>query len=183
MIKLVRTNVFWMAGAIALALGLISYSGLFAIGKHVERVERDRSSWPHADGAVKRTHLGRSGNVDMGYDWTLTVHYDYEVEGSLNSASQGWVVEVAGNSFGSKQGEAEERKFPAGRQVSVLFDPSNPEKSVIDPTKVSSDLQSFTELFAWVGLAAGIAAIVFLYSVGNTIYIIRRDMYGNVGYS
>lgn len=183
MINLVRANVIWPAGVITLALGLVSYSGLFLIGKHVERVEHDRSGWPHADGVVKRGHLGRSGNVDAGYDWKLTVHYEYEVEGSLNSASQGWVVEVAGNSFGSKQGEAEERKFPAGRQIPVFFDPFNPEKSVIDPSKVSSDLRSFGELFAWVGLAGGVAAIVFLYSVGRTIYIIRRDLYGNVSYS
>lgn len=124
-----------LAGAIFLLLGLgVSYYGYRLI-----RRARASSEWPAARGQIessavdveKERERDSDGNVHYDTKYVPRIVYRYQVEGTDYYGEQ---LSYGSTSSGNASWAYRIRdQYPPGTEVSVYYDPGNPQEAVLQP--------------------------------------------------
>jgi hypothetical protein len=118
------------------ALGVLFIFGLVGAGLSywgwtIVQDARASSSWPTAAGAVISSEVSHSTDAEGGDSYSPEVDYQYQVDGQNIINDQ---IKFGENSYDSRR-RAEEiaANYPVGRQVTVYYDPEQPDKAVLEP--------------------------------------------------
>lgn len=144
----------WPVVLLFLLLGLLTIIG--AIVLHVEGVISE--SWPTTSGQIKETTISESRKTERQNSsprtrtiYTPQVRYEYTVEGQAYQSDR-IALELTTYRTAGEAATVTDR-YPAGAPVTVRYDPSRPERSVVEPGRDGSD--TFWGLFVGVGAMGG----------------------------
>ena len=144
-----------MAGPILGLMGVVFFGvGIgvsFWIG--LPKIQKAKASvdWPSVQGEVKSSRITESRDND-GTTYGHEVIYTYTVE---NEKLENDIVWFGGDVKTSSRGMARDtvKKYPAGKEVSVHFNPEDPQISVLEPGAFKSTY--FLFLFGFIFSCAG----------------------------
>jgi hypothetical protein len=85
--------------------------------------------WPSTLGSVVASEI-KEKSSDGGFSYEPVVTYEYQVEGNTLRSSKLKISEVITNGSYS-QAEKLIRHFPVGRKVDVIYNPEDPQESVL----------------------------------------------------
>jgi len=126
------------------ALALIGGSGLYLVFRGTQLLWFGDASlqWPSVTGVVRRAyvedHLAIRGNVGVvaisqqegGYE--VVVEYAYDVKGQTYSSTR-WSFKGGRRFQTEAEAEIKARRYREADEISVRYDPADPERSVIRP--------------------------------------------------
>lgn len=124
--------------------------------------------WHRAEGHVMRSMVAHSAETDGEGTTDLyraEVHYRYEAAGALRS---GCAVSITDPGSPSRErAERRSARYPEGARVTVFYDPSAPDRAVLERGVGSGPLA----LFAWGGLClvGGIYIVRVLCGLGGSV--------------
>ena len=142
---------------IFLAIG----GGLSFWGWRIVRDARASASWPQAEGVVTRSEVTHSSGGDGADTYSPEITYRY-LAGDRYQES--YTIKFGENSYDSRRRAREvAARYPAGKIVTVYYDPSRPGKSVLEPGVSSGSyiVLSVGALFVVISLAAAPLAYFF----------------------
>lgn len=131
---------------------------LIGLGISINGVDRASAgeasrSWPATGGQITASSVGISMSDD-GTEYSPDVSYIYQVEGREYDGSR---ISFGGTNGGEEEAIRYTQRYPIGKKVSVYYDPSRPERAVLEPGSCTGCEQSLTFL----GSVALIALLVF----------------------
>lgn len=133
--------------------GAILYSGVKSL------FEANASkSWPTVQGKVISSSVDSKSSSKGGTTYHAEVLYEYRVGGETHSSN-----DVAYGSYGSSNpshARSIVNKYPAGKEVTVHYSPSNPSKSVLEAG--ISGQAFFLPGFGAVFFCAGLGMFLFM---------------------
>jgi Protein of unknown function (DUF3592) len=114
-------------------LGVIAYRAIAEAKQSLD--------WPTVPGRVVRSGVDVSVHRDRTHDsdrrhretrsYSAAIEYEFEVDGTV---WRGTRIAVMSDQFGSRSwAEATTKRFPVGTEVTVSFNPPNPEQCVLEP--------------------------------------------------
>jgi hypothetical protein len=114
-------------------LAVIGAVGLFASGRDLLR-GRASSSWPTTQGEVVYSSLEQKMSTDSDGDSSVTyaakVVYNYQVGGQNLTGDRRRFSEASTSS--ARRAQEIANRYPVGSQVTVYYDPDNPQVSVLE---------------------------------------------------
>ena len=144
------------AKAIVYTLLLIAgFCGLMTLANTEDAKYRSTlSKWPTALGNVTSITRGEDDDWDRELGWvktaTLTVTYIYNVQGVTYQGFQKWRFPTIEGSYDEEHVERVESKYPTGSSVTVYYDPTELNKSLLDASAI--DISGTSG--AWLGVVA-----------------------------
>ena len=155
-----RTNVMiWITAGLVLLLGAVFGLGLWRIGR-LRRGVATAKRWPSTrgrivDGSIHETIIylpkGR------GVQYSVNLVYEYAVAGRGYRSNHFYIDGLQVYSF-RRRAEAHLKKWPIGSEVTVYYDPAQPERAVL-----SRRAQRIGTI--WFALGLGGAIVVILLGV------------------
>ncbi len=110
-------------------LGLLFYG--WSINR---RPNTSRSDWPSVKGKVLSVQVSRTQAAGMGgygrVSFVPVIDYSYQVDGVLYQANNVSSGTAAGYNSVNAQKIAD--RYPAGKDITVRYNPSNPRESILD---------------------------------------------------
>lgn len=103
----------------------------FWFGLPMRRQALASVSWPTTEGRITRSQLQETFGKG-GTSRTADVEYDYALDGREFVGSRVWIGDGYSSSPGTEH-RAAVKRYPAGRQVQVYYDPEDPAESVLEP--------------------------------------------------
>jgi hypothetical protein len=150
------------------ALGMLAIFGLIGGGLafwgwNILQDARASASWPTADGIVSSSEVDHSTDAEGGDSYSPEVDYQYTIDGQNHIND---TIKFGENSYNSRR-RAEEitATYPVGRQVTVYYDPEQPDKSVLEPGVTAG---------SYIVLGIGVLFIVIALLVAPLTFIFRR---------
>ncbi len=93
-------------------------------------------SWPTAEGRIIQSRLRQAERTGgrRGYGYSVTIRYEYEVDGRRHIGSRVGFCRLGSGSgsFVRKKMSRLIKKYPEGATVPVHYHPSNPNKAVLE---------------------------------------------------
>jgi hypothetical protein len=129
-----KMNVLLLVGII-LAILFILVGGILLIVALVSRSKaKTAQNWPAVTGTVISAQVQEHKNVDIEDSQTMVnyspvVQYTYSVMGMTYTSTR---VGYGANQFDRKTAQRKVEQYPAGSAVTVHYDPSNPQSSVLE---------------------------------------------------
>lgn len=121
------------------------------------KAKKAAESWPTASGVVEKSELSVRHDTDSDGTSSTTyaahVVYSYKVDGLSYSND---AIGFGSSSGGRKKAQKKLEEYPAGKSVTVYYDPEKPEKAVLEPVATTFGIM----------LALGIILIVLGVVVG-----------------
>ena len=124
----------------------------FIVGRSTFKTARASKKWPPVQGKVVESGTMRMSGIE-GVATAASVKYTYQVDGREYVSSR-----ISMGQYGTGGGEhakAEAAKYPAGKIVTVHYDPKNPAQAVLEPGGALF-LSLFLFFFAAVTFFAGL---------------------------
>ncbi len=111
---------------VLLVFGLI----LGGVGAYRYNVGKQSASWPAVTGTVTYSRAQPTTTENNRKEYRLSVRYSYSVDGKSYSGDR----VTASDMYEKTLNAAQERlkKYPAGGEVRVYYDPDNPASSVLE---------------------------------------------------
>jgi hypothetical protein len=144
-------------GGIFLAIG----GGISFWGWNILQNAKASSSWPTAQGNVISSDVSYSSNADGGESYSPEVIYQYTVN---DQHYESHTIKFGENSYSSRRkAEGIASSYPVGKEVTVYYDPQNPERSVLEPgvSGGSYIVLGIGVLFGLIGLVAVPLVVIF----------------------
>jgi len=92
---------------------------------------RSSASWPSVQGQITDALLDYSTDADGGDSYSPQVTYTYAVNGRSYESQ---TIKFGENSYGSKrQAQAILDRYPNGQRIAVFYDPTQPDRAVLEP--------------------------------------------------
>ena len=133
--------------------------GVVCIYLGIKELEKANASedWPAVEGTVLHSSVDiRRGDDSTSY--SAEVMYTYEVEGNVHSSNRIGYGSVSSSSPGGAQRIV--NSYPVDSRVTVYYDPSNPEESVLRPGRSAATY--FFPIFGGVFALSGLSMLIFL---------------------
>jgi len=113
---------------IVLALGI----GALWHGLTLYKKNSETQRWLPAPGKIiSASFIEGSNNTSSGYDYEKKIKYEYTVEGKTYVSSRVAIWEMSSNR--SEALRDVEEIFPAGKEVTVYYNPLDPQEAVLRP--------------------------------------------------
>ena len=120
-----------LSSIFSMGIFLLVGLGLTYWGWNILQDARASASWPTAEGVVTRSEVTRSTDSDGGDSYSPEITYTYTVN---NEQLANKTIKFGENSYSSrKKAEGIANSYPVGKNVTVYYDPQQPEKSVLEP--------------------------------------------------
>jgi len=120
-----------LSSIFSMGIFLLVGLGLTYWGWNILQDARASAAWPAADGVVTRSEVTRSTDSDGGDSYSPEITYTYTVN---NEQLANKTIKFGENSYSSrKKAEGIANSYPVGKNVTVYYDPQQPEKSVLEP--------------------------------------------------
>jgi hypothetical protein len=125
----------WLGSCLSAVFGmgifLVVGAGLTYWGWTILQNARASASWPTADGIVTRSGVSHSTDSDGGDSYSPEITYTYSVN---NIDQENNTIKFGENSYSSRRkAEGIAANYPVGKNVTVYYDPEQPDKSVLEP--------------------------------------------------
>lgn len=154
----------WVLGCVFALVG-VPFVG---IARYVFARDRKIAGWPRAPGVVVGSHVGKTREKYKDrdghyYDYTAyrpSVRYTYTVEGKVfegESISRS----LDGFTMGERAARALVDKYPANREVMVLYDPSDPKTAHLEVRRSTGGVILFAFGCLWLALGTLLLALSF----------------------
>ena len=129
------------------------------IASRVFARDRTIAGWPRAPGVVAGSHVNatrekRRDKSGHCYDYTAyrpMVRYTYTVEGKVLEG-ESIARSLDGFTMGQRAAQALIDKYPANREVSVLYDPSDPKAAHLEVRRSTGGVALFAFGCLWLAL-------------------------------
>lgn len=114
-------------GGIFLLIG----AGLTYWGWNILQTAKASASWPTVEGVVTSSEVSHSTDSDGGDSYSPEVTYRYQVGDVFYENN---TIKFGENAYSSRRkAENIAATYPAGRDVTVYYDPDQPDRSVLEP--------------------------------------------------
>lgn len=96
---------------------------------------RDTRHWTRTLGRVveSRVDLLNEADEQRSRRWGFVIRYAYEARGRTHASEQVWIGSAGAGYDDEERARAWVDRFPAGRDVTVWFDPADPRQAVLVP--------------------------------------------------
>ena len=147
----------WLLLSVFVPLGLFCIQHAFS-----ERIQgRQSLSWPLAEGTIISAQASRSRSSDGQSDYAPTITYTYTVASNTYNGTRIRFAAVGGGDYSETRAILD--KYPAGRPLSVHYNPARPAEAVLEPGEFGR---------SWGLVWAGAAFMAF----GLLVWIFRRQI-------
>lgn len=109
------------------ALFIVIGLALMAFAWWSARMNAKAADWPEARGRIVHSELRLNSESDHGD--SVRIEYEYEAAGARR---QGSTVSYAGMANDRETQQALVARYPVGREVAVFYDPSQPDRAVLE---------------------------------------------------
>jgi len=120
-----------ISSILSMGVFLLIGMGLSYWGWNILQDARASASWPTIDGKVVKSEVTHSIDSDGGDSYSPEITYVYIVN---NEQLANKTIKFGENSYSSrKKAEGIAASYPVGKNVTVYYDPQQPDKSVLEP--------------------------------------------------
>lgn len=106
-------------------------AGLSWWGWTILQNARSSASWPSVQGQITSSLVDYSTDAEGGDSYSPQVAYAYAVNGR---SYEGQTIKFGENSYSSKRkAQAILDRYPNGQRIAVFYDPTQPDKAVLEP--------------------------------------------------
>lgn len=120
-----------MTALFTLGIFVVIGAGLTYWGWNILQNAKASASWPTAEGVVTSSEVSHSTDSDGGDSYSPEVTYRYQV-GDVRYENN--TIKFGENAYSSRrQAENIADTYPVGRDVTVYYDPGQPDRSVLEP--------------------------------------------------
>ena len=116
-------------GRIAIAVGYALAAAFFAVAYWIWRKETAARKWPRTSGVIRVSQYHKGPRYERP-----VIEYEFAYQGRPFKSSH-WRLgnySTGAAGLGRSDGEAVARRYPVGRPVTVLVNPRDPAKSVLE---------------------------------------------------
>jgi len=121
------------------------------------------TSWPTTQGVITHSEIQLNGGGDAGYSYLPAIAFTYTVNGCDYTSTAIWVRNEMQFFAGTNFAASFTSRYPVGNNVTVAYDPKNPEMGVLETGLRKLTFVSFgAGLWATLG---GTAMLIFWWKV------------------
>jgi hypothetical protein len=120
-----------LSSIFSMGIFLLVGVGLSFWGWTILQNARASAAWPTAEGTITSSEVTRSTDAEGADSYSPEVTYTYSVN---NAGYSNDTIKFGENSYSSRR-KAQEivDNYPAGKNVTVYYDPERPDRSVLEP--------------------------------------------------
>lgn len=110
---------------------LLIGAGLTYWGWNILQTARASEAWPAVDGIITASDVSHSTDAEGGETYSPEITYRYQVD---TVSYENGTIKFGENAYSSRR-EAEQiaAGYPVGRDVTVYYNPDQPDRSVLEP--------------------------------------------------